>query len=299
MCANNAVYDSDEDDTACIECGSRRDPACMLLCDGDGCDAAFHTYCLAPPLEAVPSNDWFCPRCTEAGKELPDGDALAGGGTRTLGQCPRNELCTRGCRHVGRWCAAHSPHSLLPLQPTQMGCPPVPCVPVFSNSTAPADSVCRGLCSRLPKPAVEPKPAAPDGMGCQRNPCCNRGYRHPGRCTGPRVSLADRPTEEEAEVLVAAVVPNSCGGGSGADSPGASHSDANGAGASDGGARDSRSSNSPCKSRDGGASDGDASGVGALDAGASRSAGGGNGKAAVGDGIMGGCTSPSPSPTNV
>ncbi|KAK2189153.1 hypothetical protein NP493_114g03035 [Ridgeia piscesae] len=33
----------------------------MLLCDG--CDDAFHIYCLVPPLPAVPKGDWRCPRC--------------------------------------------------------------------------------------------------------------------------------------------------------------------------------------------------------------------------------------------
>ncbi|KAK3104094.1 hypothetical protein FSP39_024364 [Pinctada imbricata] len=33
----------------------------MLLCDG--CDDAFHTYCLIPPLPEVPKGDWRCPKC--------------------------------------------------------------------------------------------------------------------------------------------------------------------------------------------------------------------------------------------
>ncbi|XP_064633580.1 lysine-specific demethylase 5A-like isoform X2 [Lineus longissimus] len=33
----------------------------MLLCDG--CDDAFHTFCLIPPLPEVPKGDWRCPKC--------------------------------------------------------------------------------------------------------------------------------------------------------------------------------------------------------------------------------------------
>ena len=35
----------------------------MLLCDG--CDDAFHTYCLIPPLPDIPKGDWRCPSCVK------------------------------------------------------------------------------------------------------------------------------------------------------------------------------------------------------------------------------------------
>ena len=35
----------------------------LLLCDGDGCERAWHTRCLPTPLEAVPDDDWLCPEC--------------------------------------------------------------------------------------------------------------------------------------------------------------------------------------------------------------------------------------------
>ena len=34
----------------------------LLLCDG--CDEAYHTYCLQPQLETIPDGDWFCAGCT-------------------------------------------------------------------------------------------------------------------------------------------------------------------------------------------------------------------------------------------
>jgi hypothetical protein len=53
------------DDVPCRKCGSRGGAKRMLLCDGEGgtCTAAYHTYCLTPPLLSLPKGDWFCPSC--------------------------------------------------------------------------------------------------------------------------------------------------------------------------------------------------------------------------------------------
>jgi hypothetical protein len=37
----------------------------MLLCDN--CDAGYHTYCLTPPLDEIPDDDWVCPQCVSHG----------------------------------------------------------------------------------------------------------------------------------------------------------------------------------------------------------------------------------------
>lgn len=56
------------DDVACKVCGSRDRGDEMLICgeeDGsDGCGVGVHINCLNPPLEDVPSEDWFCPECS-------------------------------------------------------------------------------------------------------------------------------------------------------------------------------------------------------------------------------------------
>ncbi|WVQ84008.1 hypothetical protein IAT38_006153 [Cryptococcus sp. DSM 104549] len=46
----------------CEICRGEHNGDKILLCDG--CDRGFHTYCLDPPLSAVPSNEeWFCTSC--------------------------------------------------------------------------------------------------------------------------------------------------------------------------------------------------------------------------------------------
>lgn len=34
----------------------------QLLCC-DGCERAYHFYCVTPPIDDVPKEDWFCPKC--------------------------------------------------------------------------------------------------------------------------------------------------------------------------------------------------------------------------------------------
>lgn len=48
----------------CYECGRTHQHAKMLLCDG--CQRGWHTFCLTPPLPAVPEGDWFCPLCADS-----------------------------------------------------------------------------------------------------------------------------------------------------------------------------------------------------------------------------------------
>ncbi|KAK4418069.1 BRCT domain-containing protein [Sesamum alatum] len=57
------------DDVACKVCGSHDRGDEMLICgneDGSlGCGVGIHIDCLDPPLEDVPSEDWFCPDCSQ------------------------------------------------------------------------------------------------------------------------------------------------------------------------------------------------------------------------------------------
>ncbi|XP_040583801.1 uncharacterized protein [Lepeophtheirus salmonis] len=51
--------------TFCERCGSGEQEDSLLLCDG--CDLGYHTYCLNPVLNAVPSGRWYCPTCSSNG----------------------------------------------------------------------------------------------------------------------------------------------------------------------------------------------------------------------------------------
>lgn len=57
-----------ESDVACEVCAEVDDETGndILLCDGDGCKAAYHMRCLNPPLSRVPRKEWLCPACAPA-----------------------------------------------------------------------------------------------------------------------------------------------------------------------------------------------------------------------------------------
>lgn len=54
-------------DLECHVCGSTDRGEVMLLCGDEsgnnGCAIGYHIDCLNPPLEAIPEEDWFCPKC--------------------------------------------------------------------------------------------------------------------------------------------------------------------------------------------------------------------------------------------
>lgn len=62
----DAAYEEADDAWGCQYCGSREDEDRMLLCDG--CDAAWHLWCLNPPLTCVPTGDWYCQQCEPIGQ---------------------------------------------------------------------------------------------------------------------------------------------------------------------------------------------------------------------------------------
>jgi hypothetical protein len=46
----------------CFICKRKDDRAHILLCDGD-CGNGYHTRCLKPPIDKIPSGNWYCDEC--------------------------------------------------------------------------------------------------------------------------------------------------------------------------------------------------------------------------------------------
>jgi hypothetical protein len=59
-------------ETVCTLCKSGKydaDTNTILMCDGQGCENAYHLYCLTPQLSSTPEGSWFCPPCVAKLKE--------------------------------------------------------------------------------------------------------------------------------------------------------------------------------------------------------------------------------------
>jgi hypothetical protein len=55
-------------DEGCRVCRRDEDHANLLLCEA--CNDEYHTYCLEPPLQSVPDDDWFCGEHTPIAQSL-------------------------------------------------------------------------------------------------------------------------------------------------------------------------------------------------------------------------------------
>eukprot|EP00775_Hariotina_reticulata_P015002 gene15002-biopygen438 len=65
----------DIEETVCEVCGTDEQEDKLLLCDL--CTLGFHTFCLTPPLEAVPEGVWLCPICVQQGFTVEDAEQRA------------------------------------------------------------------------------------------------------------------------------------------------------------------------------------------------------------------------------
>ncbi|XP_071686929.1 BRCT domain-containing protein At4g02110-like [Rutidosis leptorrhynchoides] len=63
----------DSDDVECEVCGSRDRGEEMLICGDEsgsiGCGVGTHFDCCDPPLDNIPEEDWFCPKCIKTTKK--------------------------------------------------------------------------------------------------------------------------------------------------------------------------------------------------------------------------------------
>ncbi|KAH9316950.1 hypothetical protein KI387_018719 [Taxus chinensis] len=65
---------SGTDGSLCKACGVEININCMLICDA--CEAAYHTYCLSPPMEDITNESWYCSSCHAAGRGSPEVDSF-------------------------------------------------------------------------------------------------------------------------------------------------------------------------------------------------------------------------------
>jgi len=61
------------EDAICEVCGTDEKEDQLLLCDL--CSLGYHTFCLTPPLSAVPDGTWICPACQSQGYTPEDAEA--------------------------------------------------------------------------------------------------------------------------------------------------------------------------------------------------------------------------------
>lgn len=82
-----------QDRILCTLCGKGDGDDLLMLCDG--CDRGYHTYCLAPPLSAVPEGQWFCTGCkpTRQTSTQTDLSALEGVCVCVCVRCVRVCVC--------------------------------------------------------------------------------------------------------------------------------------------------------------------------------------------------------------
>ncbi|KAG8184485.1 hypothetical protein JTE90_002332 [Oedothorax gibbosus] len=60
---------------SCHTCGGKDAPEKQIMCDE--CDLAYHLWCLKPPLESLPEDDWYCPECkTDTSEVVGAGECL-------------------------------------------------------------------------------------------------------------------------------------------------------------------------------------------------------------------------------
>lgn len=69
----------------CKNCGDVADGKRRLVCDG--CEAMYHISCIEPPVEEIPTKNWYCAACLANGKESPKSDSVQNHGENLHQDC--------------------------------------------------------------------------------------------------------------------------------------------------------------------------------------------------------------------
>lgn len=89
------------DFTFCEICSGGMHEELLLICDQ--CDKGFHTYCLTPPLDSVPTSEqWFCPQCEQARMAQPSTSHRVAASARSIRLVQRTALAERVRRVLAR-----------------------------------------------------------------------------------------------------------------------------------------------------------------------------------------------------
>merc|ERR1712226_234016 len=77
----------------CTVCGSREDAEKQLFCEE--CELSTHMYCLDPPLEEIPDDDWYCPLCKNDESEIVGKGEMVKYGKARAKHPSRMKMCKR------------------------------------------------------------------------------------------------------------------------------------------------------------------------------------------------------------
>merc|ERR1712223_2272443 len=77
----------------CTVCGSREDAGKQLFCEE--CEFSTHMYCLDPPLEEIPDDDWYCPLCKNDESEIVGKGQMVKYGKARAKMPSRQQMCKR------------------------------------------------------------------------------------------------------------------------------------------------------------------------------------------------------------
>ncbi|DAZ93473.1 TPA: hypothetical protein N0F65_002551 [Lagenidium giganteum] len=129
LCHKNDVHDS------------------LLLCDND-CGREFHTFCLTPPLDDVPTGVWWCPNCAMESASTDKCLTTFCNRIAVDKYCPKHKCKEPGCnnqRKAEGYCRRHEYNRVRPKKPRGLGWGRSKEMVDSANSTPTSDSGSGGV----------------------------------------------------------------------------------------------------------------------------------------------------------